>query len=454
MRTLKLACLGKTGRAAGGIVFRAAVATARAACLLVFAALAPGQEAASLSPAPAPNPNVFRDAWALAQQGQLSASARYRYEGYERDQPDYPHISRASTLRLALGYETPTLWGFSGFAEYEGVYILGVGDYSVPTDPRQRKPGYPAILDPPGSEANQAWARWKYAGTNLQATFTLGRQEIVINDGRFVSISPWRQNHQSFDAAAACFGLPADFAVNYYYLARVHRVVGPDAIDGQPPMNSHLFDLRWKRPDIVNVSAYGLFLDWDSPALYSQSTRTLGLRLAGPLQLSRDWAVHYVAEYAKQQDYGRNPYHVDANYWLGEAGLIFKKQTLKAGVAWLGGCSLTDKLSTPLANPFNGWTELFVSNPSLGSSHGLEAAFINANGPLGFLDGLSYVLTYYDYHAANDRLHYGSELDAALAYQVKPVWKKWEVGCRFARYWADQLFGDALRASVYTSIAL
>ncbi|MEI8040178.1 MAG: hypothetical protein WCL11_02140 [Verrucomicrobiota bacterium] len=397
--------------------------------------------------------SIPEQAWSFLQTGKLSASARYRFELYERKQAAFPHTAEASTLRLALGYETPTVYGFSAFAEYEGVFVLGVDNYDVPGVPGQTKPGYPTILDPGANELNQGWVRWKWGETNFQATLTAGRQEIMLNDGRFLSISPWRQNHQSFDAAQVNLGLPACFGLSYAYLDKVHRVIGADAINGAPPMSSHLFDLRWKRKDQVNVSAYGLLLDYDPPSLFYQSTRTFGVRCTGPWKLNDDWGIYYTGEFANQQDFARNPNQVNANYWLGELGAVYQGHTLKAGLAWLGGRSATDKLSTPLAHPFNGWTELFASNPSQGTSHGLEAIYLGLGGPVSQQVGLTYTVTLYDYYAANDGAHYGRELDFGLAWKVKPVWDKWEIGTRFAYYWADTLFGNALRTSIYTSIS-
>jgi len=403
------------------------------------------------APAGSENKTVVSEVVSFLKKGNLSASARYRYEAFERDEPAFTHTAQASTMRLAVGYETPSLYGFSAFGEFEGVYALGLDDYNIATVPSQNKPGYPAILDPLGSELNQGWARWKWNGDDLRAVITVGRQEIMLNDGRFVSVSYWRQNHMSLDAAQLNLGLPHDVALTYAYFDRAHRVMGEDASDGQPTMNSHLYDVRWKQKDVLNVSAYGLLLDYQQSQFFTSSTRTLGLRCEGPWKLDADWALCYTAEFANQQDFGRNPNDVDANYWLGELGFAFKGHTFKGGVAWLGGRSVTDKLSSPLAHPFNGRTELFAITPSLGVSHGLEADFVSAAGPIGPVDGLTYSVTLYDYHSANDRIHYGSELDFGMIWKVKPVSEKWEIGCRLSKYWADRLFGATLRCAVYTS---
>ena len=51
-------------------------------------------------------------------------------------------------------------------------------------------------------------------------------------------------------------------------------------------------------------------------------------------------------------------------------------------------------------------------------------------------------------------IHYGKELDSALAYKVKRISDKWEIGWRFGRYWSDRLFSNAIRTSIYTSFTL
>jgi hypothetical protein len=162
----------------------------------------------------------------------------------------------------------------------------------------------------------------------------------------------------------------------------------------------------------------------------------------------------YTAEYAKQKNYGTNPNRVDANYYLGELGPGWRGFTVKAGYALLGGRSVTDKLTTPLAPPSNGWTDLFFLNPSGGGGNGLQARYLNASGPIRFLGGAVATLIYYDYHSDTSHVRYGSELDSAMAYKVKRVSDRWEIGYRFGRYWSDHLFTNALRASVYTSFTL
>jgi hypothetical protein len=178
------------------------------------------------------------------------------------------------------------------------------------------------------------------------------------------------------------------------------------------------------------------------------------VRANGPYQFNKNWGLLYTAEYAKQKNYGTNPNRVDENYYLGELGPGWHSFGFKVGYAFLVGRSSTDLLTTPLAPPFNGWTDLFFNTPSGGGGNGLEARYLTASGPIRFLGGALATLTYYDYHSDYPHVHYGSELDSALGYKVKRISNRWEIGWRFARYWSDHLFAPALRTSIYTSFTL
>ena len=99
--------------------------------------------------------------WNALEQGKFSGEARYRFETYERAGPPFTGDSYAPTLRLALGYETPSFHGFSAFAQGAAVIITGPADYSVPTLPSMNRPDRPAILEPKTVQLSQGYAKWK-----------------------------------------------------------------------------------------------------------------------------------------------------------------------------------------------------------------------------------------------------------------------------------------------------
>ena len=256
--------------------------------------------------------------------------------------------------------------------------VTGPADYSDPTLPSQNRPNLPAILDPKSLEISQGYLKWTHGMPDKKLTLTIGRQELTLNDGRFLSISNWRQVHGTFDAIRLDADLPRHFSLTYAFIGRFYREDGYNATDGEQPMHTDMVNLKWGRPGRINTALYGLLLDFRAPAQFATSTQTYGIRVTGPYQFNDDWSVVYTAEYAKQKNYGTNPNRVDANYYLGELGPGWRGFTFKAGYALLGGRSVTDKLTTPLAPPFNGWTDLFFNNPSGGGGNGLQARYLSA----------------------------------------------------------------------------
>jgi alginate export protein len=424
-------------------------------CVAPFSTAAQSQ--APQDPAPqaqGPQESSSRWLWPWLKEGKLSFNSRFRFEAFERDGAPFTGTAYAPTLRLALGYETPAYHGFSVFAQGEAVIVTGSADYSDPLLPPQNRPNLPAILDPKSLVMNQGYVKWAHGATDRNVTVTVGRQELTLNDGRFLSYSNWRQVHGSFDAARIDTDLPWNFSFTYAYINRFYREDGYNASDGEEPMHTDVVNLKWSKPSQINASLYGLLLNFRGPAQFATSTQTYGLRFTGPYQLDPDWSVLYVAEFAKQMNYGTNPNRVNENYFLGELGPGWRDFSLKAGYAFLGGRSATDLLTTPLAPPRNGWTDLFFNDPSIPAGHGLEALYGTASGPIRFLDGTVATLIYYDYHSDFPHIHYGSELDSSLAYKMKKFANRWEIGWRFGRYWADHLFTNSVRTSVYTSFTL
>ncbi len=405
--------------------------------------------------AAAPQESAPRELSSFLKEGKISFSTRWRFESFERDGAPFTGTSEAPTWRIALGYETPAYRGFTAFAQGEAVMVTGPDNYSVPSLPSQNHPNLPSIQDPKSLELNQVYVKWAHQiFLDKKMSLTVGRQELSLNDGRFLSYSFWRQVHGSFDAVRLETELPKNFSLTYAFINRFYREDGYNATDGEEPMHTELINLKWNKANKINASAYGLLVDFRGAAQYSTSTQTYGVRLTGPYQLTPDWSILYVAEYAKQKNYGTNPNKVDENYYLGEIGPGWRDFSLKASYAFLGGRSATNLMTTPLAPPRNGWTDLFFNNPSIPAGHGLEAAYVTASGPLRFLDGAVATFIYYDYHSDYPHIHYGSELDSSLAYKMKRISNRWEIGWRFGRYWSDRLYSNSLRTSVYTIFTL
>src|SRR5258707_13602286 len=95
--------------------------------------------------------------WSLIKEGKFSGEARYRFEAFERDGAPFTEPAYAPTLRIALGYETPTFHRFSVFAEGAALIVTGPADYSIPSVPSQNRPDRPVINDPRYLDLNQGY---------------------------------------------------------------------------------------------------------------------------------------------------------------------------------------------------------------------------------------------------------------------------------------------------------
>lgn len=421
--------------------------------------------------------------------GKVSASLRYRYEYLDRE--DTPLHSRLSTMRLALGYETKPFHGLSVFGEFEGVAAIGSNDWKVPTNDAAYKHNLmgenanrPVAADPVGNEVNQAMLKY----TSPWLTVKLGRQNVALNNARFISFSPWRQANQTLDAANVEVTPLKGLAINYLFINQANRTIGHDALDGQLKMSTHVANVTYKRPGIVNLAAFNLYLDYrDLPVLVTAtgaplinmmtgmptrladgSSNSTGVRIDGPYKIDDAWGILYALDFAHQRDVAGNPLKVRANYYGAELGLAYKGFGLRGQYNVRQGTSdfaTGEAFQTPLSHPWDGWTENFLRTPKMG----LRIAAAHLAGPIPGVDGLTFTSAYYEYFAertgklsatspefqAGD--HYGREVDAGLEYRFVGLDKNWLVGARFAYYDEDKLkpvqvpIGAAnLRTSAYT----
>lgn len=369
------------------------------------------------------------------------SNLRYRYEHFDMDAS--PDASKASTLRLGLSAKATFSDSFGAVVDVEAIEQVFEDDYNIPTIPGQTLPGYPVIADPQGTELNQAYFTYTGAGSKVQGK--LGRQEVMLNNGRFISFSGWRQNHQSFNGFTGSLTPTASFKVDYGYLTKLLRVSGEESSNGRTDLEAHFVNAAYTVKDVGIFKAYALLADFDTEL--TNSNDTFGVRYEGSITMG-DLRFLSTLDYATQTDAGGNPNEIDADYYYLDAGLLASGIAYRVGYTVLEASSATNKFITPLAHPHNGWTELFLNNPSLGSSHGLEVAFVSAAGPVPGIEKLGFVTTVYDYSANTGSASYGKGLDFSLEY--KPNTKA-TLGWRYGQYKADDLFSDSVRTSVYAA---
>lgn len=338
----------------------------------------------------------------------LEWDARWRDE--QVDDAAFAKDAHADTLRLRMGLRANLAGGWSGLLEAAGTasavdrYNSGANGHTA----------YPAVTDPTGTELNQAWLAWH--GAMFGAA--LGRQNLKLDNQRWVGDSAWRQYQQTFDALAATWQPSANLNVQYDWLDRVHRVAGPDALSRlarERRLDTHLLNVAWTAGAQRWVGYAYLHDDED---VATASTATYGLRWTGAALRAGD-GLGWTAEAARQRDYADNPQHFTHAYWLLEPTWTQAGVTARVGWEHLGGNG-RHALQAPLAtlHAFNGWDDQFNVTPA----GGLEDRYLGINGAFARsrLAGKPlWALTWHDYRADHGG-RYGTEWDAALTLPLLP----------------------------------
>lgn len=351
------------------------------------------------------------------------ANARLRHENV--DDRAFAYDARATTLRLRAG----ALWRISPRLEanIESEAIGSVSDTYNSTSNRRTR--YPVVADPDGIELNRASLRWHGAAGELQ----LGRQRIALDNQRWIGTSGWRQNEQTFDAAAGTVQPRDDLTVRLARLVRAHRVNGDKAVDPlarERRLQGDVLNVAWSgKAHRVTGYVYAIE-DRDVP---EASTRTVGLRyVLSTIAGIQPWG--WTTELARQNDYGNSAAPFSHAYWLVEPALASGSMSWRLGWEHLGGNG-AHALQTPLAalHALNGWADRFAVTPPSGLD---DRYFVAAGAALGARrrGALEWNVAWHDYRADTDGSRLGRESNISLAL---PLNAQWRAMVKFADYRAD-----------------
>ena len=345
--------------------------------------------------------------------------ARVRYEAVE--QTPFTRDAHASTLRLRAGMETGKAWNTALLIEGEAVTLFE--DRYRPDSSRPRNAAYPTVADPESYEVN----RLQLTNSSVPGTtLTLGRQRIVLDDQRFISNAPWRQNEQTYDGLRIVNKSVSALTLDLTWLNQVNRVFGPDSPQGRYRGDVFLGNVAYQHP-FGKLTAFGYWLDFDPltsfPGLTAAqaaalnpirvSSRTHGIRFSGERSLN-ELKVAYAASYASQRDYGANPLSFDLDFRALELTGTYRRFTLTLGQEVMEGNG-TVGFSTPLTtfHRFHGWAEKFSTTPS----DGLDDRYASAGYAMkkvAILDALALTVVYRDFRTQRRDIDLGSEVDVQL----------------------------------------
>ena len=360
----------------------------------------------------------FREAMAG---GRVWLNLRYRAEHVDQD--PFLRDAFASTLRTAFGYETGSYKGFQGTIEFEDTAPIGTENYNSTTNGNVSRP---VVNDLDGTEVNQVFA--SYDGLYEDLRLSVGRQEIVLGNARFIGNARWRQNHRTYDLIRLTYSGLERTAINYMFLHGINRPNGENHPLGRERNRSQILDVRHELSDEIEIAAYALLLDMDTSV--DQTRNTYGIRVSGEKVLNEQSDLLYGLEYANQSDAGRNPGRIDATYYSAEMGVRYVDTTLRIGIEQLGNSTPgTAGFSTPLArlHQHNGYADMFTATPSAG----FEDAYVSLSQRLG---PVTCAAVYHEFDADTGQMDYGKELDLVTTVALS---KNLTFGIKYANFNRD-----------------
>lgn len=333
--------------------------------------------------------------------GTVKGELRLRYEHVDNTAAVKP--ADAVTLRTRLTWNSAPWYATSAVLEFDDLRALQ-DDYN---STRNGNTDHVIVVDPEGTEVNQAYLNYKDYGVDLKA----GRQRINLDDQRFVGGVGWRQNEQTYDGVSVVYGGISNLTVTAAYLGRVNTIWGPDrgtaANLGNITGDTGLLNVAYLFGPALKLTAFDYYLDLDDFAGNSQSLDTYGLRATG-----RFGDLNYVLSYAEQKDSESNPKEVDSHYGLAELSYKFGEIIPNIGVEVLGDGD-NGKLSfqTPLAtkHAFQGWADMFLATPT----NGIVDYYAGVKMPL--LSG-KLAVAGHRFMSETGGDDFGDELDVAWAY--------------------------------------
>lgn len=343
--------------------------------------------------------------------------------------------SEAATLKTRLTYSTGSFYDISAVLEFDDVTSLKDVDY---LDGVNGKDG-PAIVDPEGTEVNEAYLAYKGLS---DTTFKWGRQRILLDNQRFVGGVGWRQNEQTYDSFSIANTSIPGLTAFYANISNVNRIFGEGATPDKVPAarlgdhthETNLLNVGYEFKGIGKLTAYYYDIDnLDAPSL---SNETTGVRFAGATDLDAI-KLDYELEFATQDETGDNPVEYSADYSL--ISIMGTVSGFSLGIAQevLGadddaGVGFTTSLAT--AHKFQGWADVFLATPGTG----IEDMYVTFKAGLPM--GMSFMAVYHDFESSEDvaagtSSDFGSEIDAVLS-------KKFSNGATLMLKYADFSAGD------------
>jgi|CXWL01.1.fsa_nt_gi hypothetical protein len=365
-------------------------------------------------------------------QGAVKFDLNYRYENVDQDKGalfkgQYPRTANANTARLRAGLLSPTLYGFQGYAEYEGNLAMQ-DDYN---SQRNNNGAYSIVADPEKSELNQLWISFNGIPDTI---IKGGRQRIKFDDDRFIGNVGWRQMETTYDAVLLThqnqqlFGL----TINAGFIGNVQTFTATTENIDAPILN-----VNYKMGDYGNVIGYGYWLDYRESENFEKSSQTYGIRaicctkLGDSVKITDNFGLLYTAEWSNQRDYGHGATKYEANRFNFMGGLQAYNVSFQGAVEQLNGGGDKRTFDTPLGtnHAFQGWADIFLVTPNDGIRDVFGTMIVSLDRGNLILTGM-----YHDFMDDTGKKEFGKEWDFMA---VKKFGKHYTLLAKYAYYNAD-----------------
>lgn len=405
--------------------------------------------------------------------GKNLTNFRLRYEHVDQDglavapvANDKLKDAEGLTLRSLIGWQTAPFHNFSFAGQLIGVTKLMDNFNDRKGNATEvDKAGYAIIVDPNHFDINQLYVDW----TGIKNTrFRLGRQQVNLDNVRFIGDIGFRQVMQVFDGVSVLNKSLPDTEV---YLAHYEQVT--QITTKQRDGDLEIANIKYLISPTEAITGYGYLSNMNNlgygnawfgagalnnngvnNAQADQSNKTLGLRLDGVHPFSPNLRALYTAEYAKQTDYADGDKRIDAHYYKLGGGVGIDAFSIRIDQELLSSNNSQYAFQTPFGTNhlFQGWVDKFLVTPR----QGIKDTFVTAT--YKYAD----ILFFADYHvlksdedfntvgggAATNGNKYGTEWNVSAMYHWnKNIMTKLEYG----QYSEDDHY--AATANVANSIA-
>ena len=416
-------------------------------------------------------------------QGKPMTSFRLRYEnvdqnGYQQ-QVSAPTTTNnkkldtadAFTLRSLIGWQTAPFHNLSFAAQITDVHAFN-DSYNDRrgnlTDPGNNN--YANIVDPTFTDINQLYVDW----TGIKNTkLRVGRQQVNLDNVRFIGDIGFRQNMQVFDGVSVLNKSIPDTEIFAAHFDRV-RQVNTELRHG----NIDIVNAKYRISSSESFIGYGYFIDaanlsqngtnassptaastaalggnglgfsqdFKSTATTDASSKTVGVRLDGVHKLDDHWKALYTAEYAKQDDYAGGSPLIDAHYYKVGGGAMYDAWSVRIDQEVLSSNNGKYAFQTPLGTNhlFQGWADQFLVTPR----QGIEDTYVT------FAGSIEKAKLYAEYHVFKSEEKfttptgtgdkYGTEFDASVTY---PFTDKVLGKLEYAKFNEDDIYGAVTGAA-------